>query len=1001
MSEALVAHPEWLRIVLDLELLSNPRREETLRREVSELLKPALARRDFPVALAQLRRLQQREHLRIAARDLARLGTAQSLWLELSNVADLCLDAVLQICLTQLTERVGSPWHLDAEKRWQPTPFCVLGLGRLGGQELGYGDDVELLFVYAEEGEAFKTPPRPADAGGKGLSSHEFFRQLAEQFLTEVAQPALRGALYRMDMRHRPEGEAGPLVRSLASYENHYAQCGNAIERMSLIKARGVAGDAGLATEFLEILQPFRYPRYLSEHDLVEIAAGKQNIEAKAGNASELNRNIKLGPGSLREIEFVVQTLQLLNAGKSPFLQNAQTLSTLERLVRHHLLSADDAVTLTEACCFGRELEHRLQLDNNLQQHLLPTERKARERLAALMGFARLSDFEVARQSHCAGVRRMYGRCLPVEVAVVSMPLPIDFGENERQWLELLATKSFRDPAKAVKLLDGFVNGYDGVQFSQRASGLARRVLQKFFALCPSTAAAAGNCDCINLPLPMPVASATQAGASQIEGENSTRNRRRLPRTRAGHLFAPVLSDPDSVLARLHRFIVAYGSHVSLYEAWDYNPRAFELLLWLFDRSEFLSELAIRSPELVDELEQSGQLRHAKAAGDILTELRHGVNEVDQHGWLRRYHQAESMRIGLRDILGVADSAETFAELSALADACLRYALEVTLQRHERREPSLAIIGLGPLGGAELSYGNSLDVLFVTDDRAHNLPALQNLAADVLDFLSTKTDFGTPFAIETRQRPGGDQGPLVSSLGTYEDYYQHRAQLGEILALSRARFIAGNVEVGRDFEQLSVELCDFRQDDQRSARLTQGLGGSSDTVRIAGRLTPDTGLLTVSRCRPSCYKLEWLALLAKARRPLEQERTPLSRDVLAFRTGTGGLADAEFLAQSFCLARGWHEPNTLRALERARQSGALPAKDANTLIANYRQLRVVEKTLRRSNNGAEGMLPDDAVSQTQIAIQCGFSNREDFLNALTTWRANVRRVVRNALATSG
>src|SRR5678816_4132708 len=242
--------------------------------------------------------------LRIAARDLARLSTIAEITREISNVADVCLDSVNQICLQQLSERFGQPYYQDANERWQPAAFCVFGLGKLGGQELNYSSDVDVIFIYSEEGHVFKAPPRKSQQAGKGLTNHQFFKRLAEAFIAEVSRLAPEGILYRIDLRLRPEGDAGPLTRSLTGYENYYAQWGQTWERMMLIKARGVAGAESLAGEFLETVQPFRYPRSLGEDVLGEIAAMKDRTENEIVKSGALDRNVKLGRGGIREIEF-------------------------------------------------------------------------------------------------------------------------------------------------------------------------------------------------------------------------------------------------------------------------------------------------------------------------------------------------------------------------------------------------------------------------------------------------------------------------------------------------------------------------------------------------------------------------------------------------------------------------------------------------------------------------------------------------------------------------
>jgi len=261
LSELLLKHPDWLTQVLDAELLQHPRQEQGLRREVNVWLKALMEKREYPAALAKLREFKQREMLGIAARDLARLGNTTQITREISNVADVCLDSVYQICWRQFTERFGRPYHLNADECWQPTRLCVFGMGKLGGQELNYSSDVDLIFVYTDEGHAFKEPPTTANQPEKGLANHQFFKRLIEAFVSEVTRMTSEGALYRIDLRLRPEGDAGPLARSLAGYENYYAQWGQTWERMMLIKARCVAGDAALAAEFLEMVQPFRGTR--------------------------------------------------------------------------------------------------------------------------------------------------------------------------------------------------------------------------------------------------------------------------------------------------------------------------------------------------------------------------------------------------------------------------------------------------------------------------------------------------------------------------------------------------------------------------------------------------------------------------------------------------------------------------------------------------------------------------------------------------------------------
>jgi glutamate-ammonia-ligase adenylyltransferase len=882
--------------------------------------------------------------LRVAARDLARFGDVVEITRELSDVADVCLETGLRICWQDLTARVGRPCQQDEQGRWQPTGFCVLGLGKLGGQELNYSSDVDLMFVYGDEGRVFQESRNlqngmqmgignsgggapgiarpearakflPGNAQRSTMANHQFFCKLAEMLVAEVARVTADGFLYRVDLRLRPEGDAGPFARSLESCENYYAQWGQTWERMMLIKTRPVAGDPALGAEFLEMIQPFRYPRDISESILGEIAAAKERAENEIVGRDALKRNVKLGLGGIREIEFVVQSLQVLHAGRLPFLQLSQTLPCLAKLPLYQLLGAAESRQLDAAYRFLRDVEHRLQMDLNQQTHTIPPDPAARLRLARLMGFRSLARFQTALETHTSQVRRIYDRMLK-KVAPEGHPdLPLDFDRAETQWRQALTDHGFRDAPAAFRRLKEFAEGPGYVHVSARTTELARRLIPKLLALCPQPSAPPG-------------------------------------------LGPHVLSDPDRVLTRLDSFITAYGSRATLLEMWNNQPAMFELMLLLFDRSEFLAETAIHSPDLLEGLVAGGRLRQRKSASGMLKDLQLGRADADQFLWLRRYHEVERTRLGLRDILGLVDFEQNLAELSALADACLQYALEVVMREHRRHKPPFAILGLGKLGGREIDYGSDLDIVFVTGAREKGLPKLQRLAAQVMDLLSRRTAQGIVFPTDARLRPDGEKGLLVNTLEAFEQYYRTRAQLWEIQALTRVRFVAGEVETGGKFQKIAATLADFSAPNRSPA---------------AARLGPD-----------------WREQIHRMRLRIQQERTPAGQDDLAIKTGKGGLVDAEFVAQTLCLEQGWNEPNTLRALERARDAKRLP--DAEVLIENYRRLRRVEGILRRWSYEGETVLPDDPAPYYRVAVRCGYATAEQFRQAVAGWRQAIRRV---------
>jgi glutamate-ammonia-ligase adenylyltransferase len=683
--------------------------------------------------------------------------------------------------------------------------------------------------------------------------------------------------------------------------------------------------------------QSFRYPRSINQSVLQEVAAMKDRIETEVVKQGEIDRNVKLGRGGIREIEFVAQSQQLLHAGKLPFLQGNQTLPCLAKLVEYELLEQHDAIALTSAYRFLRDIEHRLQMEGDLQTHTIPEDREEQERFARLMGFRNWKALEPARSRHTAGVRTVFEKVLKRDVPAPEkkLPFPQDFENSQAEWIRWLSDYGFRDLEKAFRVLREFVEGPGYVHVSPRTQQLARQLI-------PRLLARAANPGCENL-----------------------------------------LSDPDRVVTRIDSFIAAYGARPTLFELWNGNPQIFDLLVLLFDRSEFLAELAIRTPDLVDELVTSGRLRQRKQSADTLEDLRHGFADADQHAWIRKYHQAELMRIGLRDILGLTDEEHYLEELSALADACLQYAVEVVMRKHRLKAPPFAVIGLGKLGGAEIDYGSDLDILFVAasprgaaartpkkstaaNDKVSSRDPLR-MAGEVMDLLSSRTQDGVVFHTDARLRPDGEKGLLVNNLQAYETYYRQRAALWEIQTLARTRAVAGDQATASAFESMAARLANFKQPSHPLA----------------------------------AYSPNWKERIHQMRMRIEKERTPAGKDDLAIKTGKGGLMDAEFVAQMLCLENGWTEPNTLKALERFKietenssRTGSPKLKNLTKgferLIVGYRRLRRVEGILRRWSYEGETVLPDDKAPYYRVSVRCGFVLPDEFRKAVSAWRADIR-----------
>src|ERR1051325_4103918 len=388
-SDALVRSPELFDWLLAQGTLDRPKDKATLALELAAFACPGKAAVLDAQFLSQVRRFKSRELLRIGVRDLMSRASLEETTLEVSHLADVCVAQIYELAFRDLATRYGLPFHEAESDRALRADFAVIGMGKLGGQELNYSSDIDLMFLYSAEGETATVgaAAKRRRLGCPSLANHQFHTKRAEAITDAVGRVTEDGNVFRIDLRLRPEGASGPIVRSLESYENYYAQWGQTWERMALIKARCIAGSQHLADEFFEVVQSFRYPRHISERILREVAQIKVRLENEIVKEERLSRHVKLGVGGIREIEFVVQTLQLLHGGKQPFIQTPNTLTALQKLSLYEILPQKDCDVLREAYRFLRTVEHRLQMESELQTHTVPPDAKARLLLAAAGAF--------------------------------------------------------------------------------------------------------------------------------------------------------------------------------------------------------------------------------------------------------------------------------------------------------------------------------------------------------------------------------------------------------------------------------------------------------------------------------------------------------------------------------------------------------------------------------------------------------------------------------------
>ncbi|MBI4626042.1 MAG: bifunctional [glutamate--ammonia ligase]-adenylyl-L-tyrosine phosphorylase/[glutamate--ammonia-ligase] adenylyltransferase [Verrucomicrobia bacterium] len=675
---------------------------------------------DDNVLLSRLRRWRHLMSLRIAHRGVNELADEATCVAELTRLAEFCLRECHLVALHRWTERHGEPWD---EELGRPARFCALALGKLGGEELNFSSDIDLLYLYEGEGHCRR------DGVPTTHENPEFFAKLAETITHVLTEQTEDGFLFRVDTRLRPDGAHGPLVPSLAALENYYATGGQTWERLALLKARPVAGDRPLGAELLENLHSFRYPRHPPPSLLAEVAAMKLRTEREVVGAAVLARDVKNGPGGIRDIEFVAQSLQLLHAGRLPFLQTHSTVRALGQLARYELLKADEAGFLQEAYWFLRRVEHRVQMRDERQTHLLPDAPAGLAAMAASLGFASVEAFQRELDRRRTRVRQLYDELFADR----------DVDRVFEAWWTFFTT-------------------------GQTPAPIAGR-LARWFGGAPDAARALRVFAC---------------------GDHRMQITRELI-TRFQHLaesfdtLLPELAQPLETLARLARFAERYGTRQQFFNSCADNPQLLRVLALLCDRSGYIVELLCAHPEILEEVLRPEILRQKKSRLDLAGELAAGPPGAERDAWLWLYVRAEQVRHAIGELLGFFSIEEVEAGLSQLADAVLA---------HVCPSPQLLIVALGKYGGAELTFGSDLDVLLVAaeGDEQTAGDALQQLRRT----LQHGGPLGVAYEFDLRLRPHGDAGPLITTLSSLAAYHQGGgAQTWEKQLLTRARVVAG------------------------------------------------------------------------------------------------------------------------------------------------------------------------------------------------------------------
>ena len=820
----LVQHPEILLWLSEPEISMIPRDGAQMVGDLHDMAGDDFAADNFK----PLRVWKNREMIRIAVREIADAASLEETTAELSQVAEICIRRVLQHWEAELRQRHGSP----------NAKFAILAVGKLGGMELNYSSDVDLIFLYNAEGQL-----------SSHLSYHQFFNRVAEKILTTFNGAHAEGLLFRVDLRLRPEGSSGPLARSLESMENYYSGFGETWERLALIKARGIAGSRELAYDFLRQHQPFIYPKIATPDLLEQIGYIKQRIERDVVGSENLHRDVKLGRGGIREIEFVVQTLQFIHGARSAFLQETSTLKALYELAQLELIPQKEIVELDRAYRFLRQTEHRLQIEAEQQTHTVPDEPEHLRRVALSLGFSSAEEYIAELNEQMQRVRSIFERVVDTETRGK---------ESTADELQIFANQ-----AQAERALNELAQ-------KPRSGHVSSRTRQTSRKLRPLLLQALG-----------------------------------------------AASDPDFALNQILRFVEAYGMRSMLFELLVSNPRLLELLVRTFDSSRFAGDLLVRHPHLLEEITRAESFGRTIDVEEHLKELR-SLRDPQNVDLIRAYRQHQLLRIFLRDVLNLADVGTVLREQTALAEACLVQLAGIIAPN------DLTIIALGKFGGRELGYGADLDVVFVGEDIG--------FAQKLLAISAQPSAEGSLPRIDTRLRPDGEKGPVVCSLATFEQYYSSRAQLWELQALTRARPVIGPQQ---------KEFVEVAQSAWKRAGTDPELWPKIDNM-----------LERIRRDRGS------------------------GSDFLDFKTGTGGIIEAEFLAQALQMRAGIWQPNWTAAVEELGRHGVFSPNELRDIRQSYDLLRRCESALRRWEDKTVSALPPDPGEQRKLAVRLDYANFE-------------------------
>jgi glutamate-ammonia-ligase adenylyltransferase len=880
---------------------------------------------DEPAFQSWLRRWRRREMVRIAWRDLGGAAALPETLEDLSAFADDAIALAYAHAWRSTTARHGVPRHADGREM----PMVVVGMGKLGGRELNYSSDIDLVFLF----------PAYGDTDHAASVSHdEFYIRLGQALVRLLAAPTVDGFVFRVDMRLRPFGESGPLACGFSSFEDYLGQHGRDWERYAWVKARPITAPEAYAELYRDAVRPFVFRRYLDFGVFESLREMKALIEKQVARR-DMADHVKLGPGGIREIEFIVQAFQLIRGGQDRRLQNPRLLEVLPLLAGRRLLSERAVAELDAAYRYLRTLENRLQMIRDAQTHHLPADVPTRERLARAMHEPSWESLCTTLDGHRDAVQQHFRALVfrpageaggdaagdaPVVPETLAGTAPAAASRRARValaslpwWEDGLAADSLREALEATGLRDATEAARLLVEF--RGGSLMRR----------------------------------------LDAASARRLHRLLP-----ELLESIAGDaePLPLLKRFLRVIEAIGARSTYFALLNETPAARRRFVDVCRSGEFLAAQIAAHPLLLDELLDDRVFGAPPSRAELEAELAERIARVDAGDPERlvealcQFKRAAVFRIAIADLTGalplmrVSDRLTDVAELiveqamaQAWAQMTAQFGRPMCGEAGARREVRIGAIGYGKLGGIELGYASDLDLVFLHDSAGgaqetdaakpvDNQVFFVRLAQRIVHLLTMHSAAGRLYEVDVRLRPSGKGGMLITNVAAFADYQRSEAWTWEHQALLHARAVAGSPALRAQFERIRLEI-------------------------ITGAVRRGT-------------------LAAEVRSMRERMRRELSKAKAGefdMKQDPGGIADIEFLAQYWALEWAGRHPavamfsDTIRQLETLASGDLVPQATVDVLTRAYRAYR--ERGHHRSLQDSGSVVPDGEFVAERAAVR--------------------------------